>query len=89
MVGSFAVAFWLFCSVAVGQIARALGRSGVVWTLFSMICSPSFGLIIVAVLDKKEPVPSPHARTRFLQCAEWLKYIMARTRSVPANCPQG
>jgi len=45
MFGSFAVAIWLVCSVAVGQIARALGRSGVVWTLFSMICSPSIAII--------------------------------------------
>jgi hypothetical protein len=88
MVGSFALALWFICAVVVGQIARALGRSGMAWTLFSMLCSPSLGLIIVAVLDKKERVPGPLTRTKFLRCAAWVKYVMPSTRPVPADCPQ-
>jgi len=48
-----ALAFWFICSAAVGLFANALGRSGATWILFSLILSPSLGLIVVAVLDKK------------------------------------
>lgn len=82
MVGSFAIAFWLVCSVAVGRFAKALGRSGAVWTLFSMICSPSLGVIIVAVLDSKAPVPNSHTRDEVMRCAEWVKYVMVRRLSL-------
>ncbi|QEZ44864.1 hypothetical protein [Cupriavidus oxalaticus] len=49
----FAIACWLIFSVSVGFVANALGRSGVAWTAFSLILSPSLGLVFVAILDKK------------------------------------
>jgi hypothetical protein len=48
-----ALAFWFLCSAAVGLFANALGRSGATWIIFSLLLSPSLGLIVVAVLDKK------------------------------------
>ncbi len=48
-----AIVVWITCSFAVGLFANALGRSGATWTIFSLILSPSLGLIVVAVLDKK------------------------------------
>lgn len=48
-----AIAVWFLASFAVGLFANALGRSGAIWILFSLILSPSLGLIVVAVLDKK------------------------------------
>lgn len=49
----FAIACWLIFSVSVGFIANALGRSAAAWMAFSLLFSPSLGLIVVAVLDKK------------------------------------
>ncbi|WER50516.1 hypothetical protein CupriaWKF_33875 [Cupriavidus sp. WKF15] len=49
----FAIVAWITCSFAVGLFANALGRSGAVWFIFSLILSPSLGLMVVAVLDKK------------------------------------
>jgi len=48
-----ALAVWFICSAAVGFFANALGRSGATWIIFSLLLSPSLGLIVVAVLDKK------------------------------------
>jgi hypothetical protein len=57
----FAIAVWLVCSVAVGWVAKACGRSPAVWLLFSLILSPSLGLIFVAVLsERKRPEASAH-----------------------------
>jgi hypothetical protein len=44
---------WITCSFAVGLFANAMGRSGATWIIFSLILSPSLGLMAVAVLDKK------------------------------------
>jgi len=46
----FAIAVWIACSAAVAGIAKACGRSGVAWLLFSIILSPSLCLILVALL---------------------------------------
>ncbi len=48
-----AIVVWITCSFAIGLLANALGRSGATWLIFSLILSPSLGLLIVAVLDKK------------------------------------
>ncbi|MBP0628377.1 MULTISPECIES: hypothetical protein [unclassified Cupriavidus] len=58
----FAIACWLIFSISVGFVANALGRSGVAWTAFSMLFSPSLGLILVAIFDKKRTRSdvSPH-----------------------------
>jgi len=50
----FALAFWFLCSIAIGVLAHVLGRSGIVWSLFSVIFTPSLGLILMAVLGKKQ-----------------------------------
>ncbi|CAG9186703.1 hypothetical protein LMG23994_06342 [Cupriavidus pinatubonensis] len=47
----FALVAWITCSFAVGLFAKALGRSGATWIIFSLILSPSLGLMVVAVLD--------------------------------------
>ncbi|WER47204.1 hypothetical protein CupriaWKF_06545 [Cupriavidus sp. WKF15] len=53
-----AVAFWLLCSFAIGLLAHILGRSVAIWLAFSMIFTPSLGLIVMAVLGKKvKPQP--------------------------------
>ncbi|ADC45344.1 hypothetical protein ACUXAV_004197 [Cupriavidus metallidurans] len=48
-----AISVWFLASLGVGMFATALGRSSPAWILFSLILSPSLGLIVVAVLDKK------------------------------------
>jgi hypothetical protein len=48
-----AISVWFLASFGVGLFANALGRSSASWMLFSLILSPSLGLIVVAVLDKK------------------------------------
>jgi hypothetical protein len=53
-----AISVWFIASFAVGLFANALGRSGAIWILFSLILSPSLGLIVVAVLDKKRARPA-------------------------------
>ncbi|MBV8271167.1 MAG: hypothetical protein JO067_02740 [Cupriavidus sp.] len=53
-----ALAVWFICSAAVGLFANALGRSGATWIVFSLLLSPSLGLIVVAVLDKKRVRPA-------------------------------
>lgn len=50
-----AIVVWITCSLAVGVLAKALGRSGATWLIFSLILSPSLGLIVIAALDKKWP----------------------------------
>lgn len=50
----FALAFWCLCSFAVGLLAHILGRSSAVWVAFSMIFTPSLGLILMAILGKKK-----------------------------------
>ncbi|TDF63360.1 hypothetical protein E1J61_22100 [Cupriavidus sp. L7L] len=57
----FAIACWLIFSVLVGCFANGLGRSGAAWTTFSMIFSPSLGLLLVAILDEK-PMQSRFTR---------------------------
>jgi len=49
-----ALAFWFICSFLIGLLAHALGRSGAVWLLFSILFTPSVGLILMAILGKKE-----------------------------------
>ena len=49
----FAVAFWCLCSFGVGVLAHVLGRSGAAWLAFSMIFTPSLGLVLMAILGKK------------------------------------
>jgi hypothetical protein len=88
MTGSFALAFWFIFAVGIGWFAKAMGRSAVVWTLFSVLCSPALGLLVVAMLDKKAPVPGLSPRTRFQRCAAWVKYVMPRARSVSADLRQ-
>ena len=48
-----AVAIWMLCSFAIGLLAHILGRSVAVWLAFSMVFTPSLGLIAMAVLGKK------------------------------------
>ncbi|CAG9180913.1 hypothetical protein LMG23992_04339 [Cupriavidus laharis] len=55
----FAIAFWFLFSFAVGLLAHMLGRSGAVWLIFSMIFTPSLGLVLMAILGKKAKVPEP------------------------------
>ncbi|MBP0618871.1 hypothetical protein [Cupriavidus consociatus] len=62
----FAIACWLIFSVLVGLFANGLGRSGAAWTTFSMIFSPSLGLLFVAILDEK-PVHARAARSLALK----------------------
>ncbi|CAG2160049.1 hypothetical protein LMG26411_07187 [Cupriavidus numazuensis] len=50
-----AIVVWITCSLVVGFLAKALGRSGATWLIFSLILSPSLGLIVIAALDKKWP----------------------------------
>ena len=52
-----AIGVWILCSFVVGLMAHALGRFGTGWAIFSMMFSPSLGLLLVAVLDKKVPRP--------------------------------
>ncbi|MEM5432083.1 hypothetical protein [Cupriavidus oxalaticus] len=58
----FAIACWLIFSVLVGFFANWLGRSGAAWMTFSMIFSPSLGLLLVAILDEK-PAQARTARS--------------------------
>jgi hypothetical protein len=48
-----AVALWLLCSFAIGLLAHILGRSVAIWLTFSMLFTPSLGLIVMAILGKK------------------------------------
>jgi hypothetical protein len=48
-----ALAIWLLCSFGIGLLAHILGRSVAVWLTFSMIFTPSLGLIAMAILGKK------------------------------------
>jgi hypothetical protein len=57
MIATLAIASWFLTSAGVGLFANALGRTGVAWTVFSIFFSPSLGLIVVALLDKKVPSP--------------------------------
>ncbi|SDD45943.1 hypothetical protein SAMN05216345_109117 [Cupriavidus sp. YR651] len=50
-----AVGVWIVCSFLVGLMAHTLGRFGTGWVIFSMMFSPSLGLLLVAILDKKTP----------------------------------
>jgi len=56
-----AISIWVLFSFVVGLMAHALGRFGAGWAIFSMMFSPSLGLILVAILDKKAPRPAHNA----------------------------
>ncbi len=43
-------ALWLFLSAAVGNFADRRGHSGTIWYLFSLLCSPIVGFLVVALL---------------------------------------
>ena len=67
-----AIGVWVVCSFLVGLVARALGRFGTGWAIFSMMFSPSLGLLLVAILDKKGPRPHRPLLRRVLKTTPQL-----------------
>ena len=41
---------WIFLSGEVGKIAEKRGHSGILWCVFSSICSPLIGFLVVELL---------------------------------------
>jgi hypothetical protein len=51
------IVIWLVLAVIAGAVASSKGRSFIGWFLFAVFLSPLIGLIAVALLASKNPVP--------------------------------
>jgi hypothetical protein len=50
---------WVLLSAGVAALARKKGQSVAGFFLLSLLCSPLVGLIVVAIVRKSRPAPSP------------------------------
>jgi len=53
---------WVVLAVIAGVVASGKGRSGVGWFLFAIVLSPLIGLLVVALLPSKKPMPAAPPR---------------------------
>lgn len=73
------VLLWTILAVCVGIVARARGRSGLGWWLFSMFLTPLLGFIMVALLPSRKPpapggeTPTPDTHVKCPDCAEFVR----------------
>ena len=65
------VFIWALLSVLVGEFADTKGHNGGLWFLFSLICSPLVGFILVAELPSVADL-NPAAYKRCARCSNML-----------------
>jgi hypothetical protein len=78
----FALAFvliWALLAGLVGEFAEKKGHSSALWYIFSLVCSPLVGFLIVALL----PSASDMAPAEYAWCRYCLKTVKAGTDVCP------
>lgn len=71
----FLITGWLMASIAVGITAHSKDKSGMGWSIISMLASPLIGalLLIVAVMPKPAAEPTPNTHVRCPDCRELVR----------------
>jgi hypothetical protein len=70
---------WIFLSGEVGKIAEKRGHSGILWCMFSSICSPLIGFLVVQFLPSAADV-TPVEYT-------WCRYCLRTVKGRTDICP--
>ena len=78
----FALAFvliWALLAGLVGEFAEKKGHSSALWYIFSLVCSPLVGFLIVALL----PSASDMAAAEYTWCRHCLRTIKVGSDACP------
>ena len=78
----FALAFalvWALFAGLVAEFAEKKGHSSALWYVFSLVCSPVVGFLIVALLPSaRDMVPGEYT---------WCRYCLRTVRAGTVACP--
>ena len=70
---------WIFLSGEVGKIAEKRGHSGILWCVFSSICSPLIGFLVVELL----PSAADLMPAGYQPCPYCMQIVMSERKICP------
>lgn len=76
---AFIAFIWALAAALVGRFAERKGHSGNLWNVFSLICSPLIGYLVVALL----PSASELAPRAFRQCPHCSRNVLGGVEMCP------
>ncbi len=74
-----AIVIWVLLAGLVGEFAEKKGHSSALWYIFSLICSPLVGFVVVALL----PSAADLTPVEYTWCRYCLRTVRVRTEICP------